>query len=51
MIDMDNYIDYIIAETFASNIDWPGNNGVIMKNMSANPQKALQLTGVGGLCL
>ena len=45
MIDMDNYIDYIIAETFASNIDWPGNNGVIMKNMSANPTEGAATDG------
>lgn len=26
MMDVDNYMDYIIAQTFIANWDWPGNN-------------------------
>jgi len=26
LIDVDNFIDYMIAETFIANTDWPGNN-------------------------
>ncbi|MDD2332698.1 MAG: CotH kinase family protein, partial [Candidatus Cloacimonetes bacterium] len=26
LMDVDNYIDYQIAEIFAANLDWPGNN-------------------------
>lgn len=31
MIDEDNFIDYIIVETFFNNIDWPSNNVLVYK--------------------
>lgn len=26
LVDMDNYIDYLLLEAFAANVDWPSNN-------------------------
>jgi hypothetical protein len=37
-IDLDNYLDYHIAEMFFANTDWPGNNFEIWKKTSPNPK-------------
>lgn len=38
MMDMDNYIDYMIVELFSGNIDWPQNNIFYWrKNTTYNP--------------
>jgi hypothetical protein len=37
LIDIDNFIDYHIAEIFAANIDWPGNNNDFWRLRSGSP--------------
>lgn len=32
LIDMDNYIDYMVAQTYYANTDWPGNNVKIWRS-------------------
>ena len=35
-IDVDNFIDYIAAELFWANVDWPGNNVEIWRSKTVN---------------
>jgi hypothetical protein len=36
MIDMDNYIDYMAAQIYYANTDWPGNNIKFWRDRSSN---------------
>lgn len=48
-MDIDNYIDYIIANTFVDNSDFPGNNMVIWRYRQAPyPQAGAPLSGSDG---
>jgi hypothetical protein len=37
-IDLENYIDYMIAQTFFAPYDWPGNNQKLWKSSSENSE-------------
>lgn len=37
MLDIDNFIDYLILQTYAANFDWPRNNWVMARERSADP--------------
>lgn len=37
MLDIDNFIDYLIIECYAANFDWPRNNWYMARERSADP--------------
>ncbi|MCC6486170.1 MAG: CotH kinase family protein [Candidatus Hydrogenedentes bacterium] len=37
MMDIDNFIDYLIIECYAANFDWPRNNWYMARERSADP--------------
>ena len=43
-IDIDNFIDYYIAEVFVNNTDWPGNNNAFCRYRTDYPTDAKAIT-------
>lgn len=37
MVDIDNFIDYLIIETYGANFDWPRNNWYMARERSSDP--------------
>jgi hypothetical protein len=46
-MDIENFIDYNIANIYVGNLDWPGNNVCIwnIKQMTVNHPEAILWTG------
>ncbi len=38
MVDIDNFIDYLIIECYGANFDWPRNNWYMARERSADPE-------------
>ena len=46
-IDVDNFVDYMLFETFSSNLDWPGNNVKIWQPEAGEPFRWIFYDGDG----
>lgn len=46
-VDMSNFIDYMLFETFSANLDWPGNNVKIWQREAGEPFRWIFYDGDG----
>lgn len=46
-VDMSNFVDYMVFETFSANLDWPGNNVKIWQREAGQPFRWIFYDGDG----